>query len=292
MTDTIAAAERAARLSAVRADMAWITEALPDLHQLRLPGSRRRVTRRTLSPAAREALDQLTRAERAERRPGERILGASAAPVTVDIIDTVAEILSDAVELADRISWNAGVVDIEPPSTGYDFRALGRHLAHIGEHLPAAAAVDPDALTLASRFAARARRVLASRLQEIFDGQVLTTLCAWCHGATTRAPAGGQRTLTVRLVAGEPLIVCTSDACEPPEQDCGTWLKGRPAWREAEWEWLAERLGPGTSAKRGQKRTSPEEAVRQLLEALRKEPEEECAVLDGLGDAAESDDAA
>ncbi|WP_160051438.1 hypothetical protein [Nocardiopsis sp. FR26] len=240
--DAIAAADQAARLATTRADLAWITQSLPDLHQLRLPGARRRTARRALSPAARTALDRLTRDERADRRPGERILGASPAPVTVSIIDTVAEILADAVELADRISWNAGVTDVEPPSTAYDFKALGRHLAHIADHLPAAVAIDPDALTLAQYFATRARRTLERRLEDMADGQVLSTLCAWCHGATTRAPAGGQHTLTVRVVAGEPLIVCVSDTCEPPDEDCRTWLRGRPAWREHEWEWLAKRL--------------------------------------------------
>ncbi|MFE3461354.1 hypothetical protein ACFXKD_27735 [Nocardiopsis aegyptia] len=282
--DAIDAAEQAARLATVRDDLAWITQNLPDLHQLRLPGARRRLTRRALSPTARAALDRLTRDERADRRPGERILGASPAPVAVAILDDLSEILADAVELADRISWNAGVVDIEPPSTGYDFRAMGRHLTHIAEHLPAAAATDPDALALAQHFATRARRTLERSLEEAVDGQVLSTLCAWCHGTTTLAPAGGQNTLTVRVVAGEPLIVCTSDVCEPPPEDCGTWFRGRPAWRDAEWDWLARRLGPGTAAPRVGSHTSPDQAVRDLLAALRQKSEHQPDVLGGILD--------
>jgi len=243
IVDTIAAAEQAARLATVRADLAWITESLPGLHQLRLPGARRRATRRALSPAARAVLDKLTQAEKADRgKSADAPLGASPAPMAVGILDDLAEILADAVELSDRISWNAGVTDPEPPSTAYDFRAMGRHLSHIADHLPAAVEVDPAALDRASRFATRARRTLTRSLEEAVDGQVLTTLCAWCHGATTCAPAGGQRTLTVRVVVGEPLIVCVSDVCEPPPQDCGTWLRGCPAWPEAEWERLATRL--------------------------------------------------
>ncbi|MFE9642375.1 hypothetical protein ACFYOC_25465 [Nocardiopsis alba] len=241
-TDLADAADQAARLDSVRSDLAWIVESVPDLYQLRLPGVRRRASDRALTPAARAALDELTRAERADRRPGERILGASPAPVAVGIIDDIARLLAGAVELADRISWNAGVVDISPPSTAYDFRALGPHLAHIAAHLADAVATDPDALSLAEHFAARARRTLERTLSEGGDGQVLTTLCAWCHGATATAPAGGERTLTVRLVAGEPLIVCSSDVCAPPAEDCGTWLHGHPAWREHEWEWLAKHL--------------------------------------------------
>lgn len=108
--------------------------------------------------------------------------------------------------------------------------------------MPAATITDPDALDLTSAFASRSRRILERTLVDMVDGQVLSTLCAWCRGATTRRPTGGERTLTVRLAAGEPLIVCASDVCEPPDEDCRTWLFGRPAWREHEWEWLAKRL--------------------------------------------------
>ncbi len=39
------------------------------------------------------------------------------------------------------------------------------------------------------------------------------------------------------------LVVCQSDrACEPPERDCGTWVRGRPAWPWNEWDWLGQRI--------------------------------------------------
>ncbi|WP_435109408.1 hypothetical protein [Nocardiopsis synnemataformans] len=242
LTDAAVTADRDARLAAVRADLAQVAASWPDLHQLRLPGARRRTARRTLSPAARAVLDRLTRAEKADRKPGERVLGASPAPVTVSILDDLAEILAAVVALSDRISWNAGVADPEVPSSAYDFAAIDRHVAHVAEHLGVAASTDPDALKAAEAFAAWARRVLERSLEQVVDGQVLSALCAWCHGATTRHPAGGQHTLTVRVVAGEPLIVCVSDTCEPPAEDCRTWLRGRPAWPERDWEWLAARL--------------------------------------------------
>ena len=276
------AADTTARITATTTDLEWVARSWPDLHQLRLPGNRR-PARRTLTRAARAVMDTLVRTERAERRPGERILGASPAPVAVGILDDLAQLLADAVETADRISWNAGAADVEPPSSGYDFDAIGRHLAHIGAHLAAATATDPDALDIAQRFAARARRTLERALEDAVDGQVLTTLCAWCHGATTETPAGGQTTLTIRVIAGQPLVVCESDLCEPPSEECGTWLRGRPAWPWAEWDWLARRLGGGAVA-RTRTGTTPEEAVRKLLKALRERPEDTPASLAGLLD--------
>ena len=161
----------------------------------------------------------------------------------VGVLDILSDLLGQACELDERVTMAAGVADCEPPSTGYDFEALPRVLAHLAAHLPVAVDVDPGVLDEAEHVVTRMRGRLARSLNELTDGQVLPGLCAWCHGATTTAPAGGDRTLTVKVVAEQPLIVCESDLCEPPPEDCGTWLFGKPAWTQNEGEWLAARMG-------------------------------------------------
>lgn len=241
MTCAATTADQAARITTITTDLTWIAESWEDLYELRLPGARRRAPRRPMSRAARERADELARIEKAEQ--GLSILGASQAPMDVSVLDTLANLLGQAVELADRIAMTAGITDCEPPTTSYDFEAIPRALAYTAQHLTLATDVDPGVLDDTERVVRWMRRKMATSLNELTEGQVLPGLCAWCHGATTTAPAGGECTLTVRVVAGEPLIVCESDLCEPPPEDCGTWLRGRPAWHREEWEWLAARLG-------------------------------------------------
>lgn len=241
-TCAVTAAEQSARITATTADLTWIAQSWPDLYQLRLPGSRRNVSRRPMTRAARERADEQARVEKAEQ--GDSVLGASRAPMDVGVLDALSDLLAQAVELDDRVTMTAGVEDCEPPSTAYDFEALPRILAHLAAHLPAAVDVDPGVLDEAEHVVKRMKATMEHALTDIVDGQVLSTVCAWCKGQTTHSPAGGEKTLTVRVVAGEPLIVCMSDACEPPEENCGTWLFGKPAWHQGEWEWLSKHLGP------------------------------------------------
>ena len=37
-------------------------------------------------------------------------------------------------------------------------------------------------------------------------------------------------------------VVCWNPLCTPPDDQVGTWYRGRPAWPWHEWEWLADRL--------------------------------------------------
>lgn len=231
---------RAAQITTITTDLHWSATHWPDLHHLRLPGTQRRTTRRPLTRAARHRADHQARTEKAEQ--GLSVLGTAPAPMNVGVLDTLARLLSAAHHLAGRISWNAGVTDPTPPKTGHDYDAITRLLAHAATHLPAAADTDPDVLTIAERAARRIRKMIETPTAGADDGQVLTALCTWCEGATTHHPTGGQRTLTVQVVAGEPLIVCHSDVCDPPSDACGTWLFGRPAWPYHQWETLASHL--------------------------------------------------
>lgn len=239
--DAVVTATWSRTLADATADLEWVAESWPDLHQMRLPGPRRRRTRRPLTRAARERADTQARIERAEQP--DSILGASAAPIHVGVLDTLSELLWEVTELADRLCETAGHTPPDPPTTAYDFDSVGVMCRAATRALPAAAEVDPECLDDARSSAGHMRHMLERSLTEAVDGQVLSTVCAWCQGRTSEAPVGGERTLVVRLIAGNPLIVCESDACEPPSADCGTWLFGKPAWPDAEWEWLSQRLG-------------------------------------------------
>lgn len=194
----------ARRTGETRADLIHIADRWPDLYQLRLPGKRRRAPRRPMTRDARQAADDLARAERTER--GLLGLGATPAPMDVGVLDTLADLLATAVELADRLAMTAGEEEPEPPSSAYDFEALPRILLSASAHLMRAAEVDPEALDDAQHTARLMRRRLDGALGDLVDGHVLTTVCAWCHGATTTAPAGGEHTLTVRLVDRKSVV--------------------------------------------------------------------------------------
>lgn len=230
----------ARRIGMVRADLLYIADRWPDLYQLRMPGSKKPWRPGGMSAEAREQKDALARIEKAEQ--GDSVLGESRAPMDVDVLDTLSDILVIADDLAGRIAEAAGAITLDPPSTAYDFDAIGDYLKHISVHLVAAAENDHEALDDAQETARRMRTMLEAGLGEISDGQRLTTVCAWCHGSTPDAPIGGIRTLVVRMVVEEPVIVCENELCSPPDADCGTWVRGRPAWRTAEWEWLSKRL--------------------------------------------------
>lgn len=238
-------AHQITRLGDTTADLAWIARSWPDLYQLRLPGRRIRRTAQQLTGAARAEADAQARIERLEVDPDAP--GASPAPVDVGVLDTLSDLLMDLADLADRICETAGRPEPDPPSTAYDYAAIPRLCAAATAHLPDAAAADPEALDDAQQAASRLRRTLAAALDDLIDGQRLTALCAWCHGTTIAAPVGGERTLVVRLVASRPVIVCEGPLCDPPPSECSTWVGGRPAWPQHQWDWLSSRLDrPGS----------------------------------------------
>ncbi|MDT0302919.1 hypothetical protein [Streptomonospora wellingtoniae] len=238
--EPVVTAAWARRLGETRADLLHIADRWPDLYQLRLPGTATRHTTGYASLAARRARDAQARAERRDRTTDT--LGYSAAPLDVEVLDTLTDILVGADELAGRIAATAGAPVLDPPSTAYDYAAIRGYLIHAGDHLADAADVDPEALDDAQDTARSMRRKLDKALNEIADGHRLDTVCAFCGGATPEAPAGGERTLVVRVVVDQLVIVCANALCSPTSADCGTWVRGRPAWPEAEWEWLNKRL--------------------------------------------------
>lgn len=84
------------------------------------------------------------------------------------------------------------------------------------------------------------RHRIAAAIGEVEDGMTLKAPCISCRGVDA---ASGQAMFTLRLQAKpDPVIMCVNPACEPSESLCGTWLRGRPAWPQREWDWLADRI--------------------------------------------------
>lgn len=217
------------RLGHAIADVEFILEHWDALADSRIPGTARPWRAPTVSPERREELEHAARLERQERvdvAPGERAI-----PVHADVLDVMVDICEAAGRLAPQVAIDADCQLVLPFNPF--IRGPLAFLAHLDLHLHSGV-YDGDLIDqVAVEFRALARDV-ALALRLLRDGQVVGS-CPWC-----RMPAA----LTVReLTDVGPIITCASAvACEPPDADCGIRLRGRPAWAQYEWDWLAQRI--------------------------------------------------
>lgn len=224
-------------------DLNFLIDHWADLLEARLRGTPRPWSEPAASLERRAEADAKARAERLERSdvaPGERM-----APLHIDVLDVIVDLVATADDLAERLAQHHGAVEA-PLAASSAFSDPRPHLRLVGR-LCGDLEADEDQVTAALLAHARAelRRLgddVAAALGLIRDGQVLKALCPWCGGRTTDKPVGGGHTLRVRNRHDGPVIVCHGVGCEPPEADCGTWIHGRPAWPQHEWDWLAQRL--------------------------------------------------
>jgi hypothetical protein len=237
----------AKRIGAIRRDLQWICDRWEDVHELRLKGTPRPWREPSISPEARAELDRLARIEKIDREG--LTMGESPAPVHIDVLDTLAEILMRSDMLAEHVAGSLGVERLDHAASAFDdaepfLRFVDLHLAEFAED-------DPDGMDAVSDVARELKAEMGRVLGEVYDGQLLTGLCPFCDGRDDRHPSGGARTMRVRLVwmprpddrdHHEACIVCVGGMCEPSEQQCGLWLKGLPAWPFAEWDWLAGKI--------------------------------------------------
>lgn len=221
------------RIGKVRRDVLFVKDHCVDLMVSRVPGTRRPWAQtRTRAESRQLATDEHDVYART-------VLGLTATPAAahVDVLDAVTDVLAISHALSDAVAQKAGVVRLDPPISAYaDPRPYLDHvLAHIetADEASGGAIIDEalDGKSDLSIVRARARTAAALRL--ILGGQVLDADCPWCDA----------RPLRIRIVNDEPLVVCEARrVCEPPEADCGTWVRGRPAWILPEWDWLAQRI--------------------------------------------------
>lgn len=218
------------------ADLREVETLAPLLALLRDPTARRPWREAVLDAYARAELDDAARqeyAERAEDAPGEH--RDAARP---EILDALSALLSRAHGLAWHLSRAAVYPPIPEPAADGDPRPYLRRARAL---LAAAAACRPNGSEIVHHAADEAAAMLGdlrAALALIEDGHTVKAVCPWCKGGLT-----GAYTWRVRILAGDPLIVCEGEQpCEPPSRDAGTWWRGRPAWHFRDWEWLAARL--------------------------------------------------
>ncbi len=225
-------------LARVLIDLDWLHAHALDVGVSRFPGTPKPWAQRDLDPERKAERSLEARAERLER--STLGLGEARAPLDVDASDLLIDLLATADTLAEAVTQLAGVERLpHAPSAHADPRP---YLLAIRVHLEAAAEYDPGILDAAAYDCGRLRTAVTRLLRLRMDGQQLGA-CPWCR----------IERLRVRMLHGEPVVVCESGVCEPPESDCGVWVRGRPAWPEREWDFLANRIrhadeANGTSA--------------------------------------------
>ncbi len=225
-----------------RKAIASLADAVDSLKECLLDGVKRPWKTPALTAERRNELDREARAERLERdafAPGE-----CSVPLDLDVMDQLVEILAAAEILANRLCW-ATYRPIDPPaSSAFSDPAPILELIYdlLGE--AAGSLVDPGAVTYVEQKAKDLIEAAHLVLGLVVDGQVLKALCPWCGGRTESTPIGGELTLRVRNVEGlaSTVVMCEGGLCEPTSADCGRWIKGKPAWDQSEWEWLAARI--------------------------------------------------
>lgn len=216
-------------------DLLWLAERAHDLADARLRGSARPWQQPAdLNPEQREQRDEHARAERADRN--HHALAEAPAPLHLDVLDLLVDLLATADDLAERVAQAAGVDRLGPAAS--HTADPEPYLRHAAGHLVMAYEADPQLARYVEEEAGRLRYEVAKALGEFVYGQRLMAICPWCHGGMMRS-----YTWRVREVQGEAAVVCESGVCQPPEADCGTWHRGNPAWPlSREGSWLADRV--------------------------------------------------
>lgn len=216
-----------------RLDLLWLAEHAADLVESKFRGTPRPWQQpAALSADQREDRDTLARAERHERDASA--IGEHPAPVHVDVLDLLVDLLATADDLAARISQAAGVEPMRPAESA--FADPAPYLRHAATHLAMAGEALPELEPHVEAEAARLRYALAKHFGEFVYGQTLQGHCPWCNGGARQA-----FTLRVRDVGGRPAIVCESGTCAPAEENYGITHRGMPAWDlNTEGAWLAE----------------------------------------------------
>ena len=213
----------------------WLGSRTHDIAEARLKGTSRPWQQPAdLDPSQRAERDAQARLERAERDVGA--IGEHPAPLHLDVLDLLVDLLATADHLAERIAQAAGVERMPPAASA--MADPEPYLRYAAAHL--AAAIESDELlgVVVEHEASRLRYDVAKHLGEFVYGQRLACLCPFCDGGIEK-----RQTLRVREVRGIPSVVCESGTCEPSEAECGTWLGSKPAWPlDTEAAWLAQRI--------------------------------------------------
>lgn len=219
----------------VAADLRYLADRYDDFHDARLKGTPRPWQQPVVLSVA--VADRLEAArEHADRT--ELAIGDHAAPLHLDVMDALVDLLATAADLAARVAQEAGVDPLRTPGSTSDdptpyLRLTADHIPGIGYQL----------LEHVAEEVTRLRSVADRHLGELTTGQQLLAVCPWCRGVTETHPGGGDFTLRIRQAGADVLVVCEGGGCEPSEADCGLRHRGHPAWDlHNEGDWLAARI--------------------------------------------------
>lgn len=271
------------------ADLLWLADHAADITDARLKGTSRPWRQRDRTSEQWAEADDLAHRERKDRNP--LAIGEHPAPLHVDVLDLLVDLVCTADDIAEQVAQAAGVDRLPPAPSA--FADPEPYLRYAAQHLATAYEADPGLEGGVKEDAARLRQLVGQHLGEFSDGQRVPGLCPWCNGGV-----GQQQTLRIRLVrpaptlAPVPAAVCESGLCEPPDSDVGLWHGNRPAWPlDTEGDWLAKRLdhharqGPVCvcgepllpTGKGGQQRRYCSAACRRQADAERKREEREAS---------------
>jgi len=215
-------------------NLEWVIEYWPDLVESRLPMTTKppRQTRE-INGEEKELLDAQARIDRYFRT--HLAWGESPAPVDVDILQTLLDVLVLADDLAAELGPPAMCPILAPPGPGVlDARPWLRYsLARLHE-------LPDDWCEWAWPTVERIYRRTAGALAEIYHGQTVRVICPWCKGRTAEQPTGGAHTWRVELLPNNEIgIICHGINCDPPADVVSTWLWGKPCWPITTWQRLA-----------------------------------------------------
>ncbi|MGA5764493.1 hypothetical protein [Nonomuraea bangladeshensis] len=221
----------------VTATLEWVIEYWPDLIEARMPLTTKPLQQtRTISREEKDLRDGQAAIERYWRN--SLSWGESPAPLDVDVLQTILDVVVHADDLAAELGPAALCPILAPPALGQlDARPwLTYALARLLEL--------PDewsewAWPTVQRVQERAARALGM----IYHGQTVKVICPWCEGRTDEQPVGGVHTWRVEVLPGNQIaIVCHGTNCNPPANLVGTWLWGKPCWPITTWQRLAQHV--------------------------------------------------
>ncbi len=214
------------------ADVAWLALHCDDLADARHRGTPRAWIEPPKWQADKRAeADALASAERREKSP--MAPGEHPAPLHVDVLDVMVDVLAIADDLAEQTAQLVGVERLPPAPSAV--ASAEPYLRLILTHLAAVAEADEGLLEEIALQAGRLRREVTAAIGDnVGSGQRMS--CPWCRGGPER-----DRTLVLRDSGhGEALIVCESGVCEPGDDNVGAWHRGLPAWPYRWWSWMKD----------------------------------------------------
>lgn len=226
-------------------DLQAIREIWGDLAETCLPGTPKPWAEAYLTPEVQAARDEVAKADRAARIPDARKdrrglirlepLGESPAPGNVNALSVKVEVETALLDLEHRVrralgfspALRAATIDGSDTNWAYWAGVWVEDALGAVEHFP----------DLLADVASTARRALRQMRQAIGLMEPRLHLKADCFVC-------GQRTLF--LYAGQRVVdsyvSCHGDGCNPTDAQCGSWLRGRPTWSQAEFDWLNGQL--------------------------------------------------